>query len=254
MAVQLDFVEASWPAPSNIRAVVSTRTGGFSTAPYESLNLGDHVGDDAGLVWRNRAKLREALGLGVEPFWLTQVHGTKVIDAGSDETQAAADGSYAEIPGPVCAILTADCLPVFLCDRWGTKVALLHAGWRGLVSGVIEAGVLALRTAGADLLAWLGPAIGPDAYRVGDDVRDAFAARDPGAGAAFRPDGAGKWRADLYMLARARLAAAGVAAVYGGEHCTFHERERFFSYRRDGVTGRMASLIWLDEARTPGRA
>jgi YfiH family protein len=246
MSDQPEFIVATWPAPANVKALTTTRRGGASIGAYASFNLGDHVGDDPGAVARNRSTLRETLALAAEPSWLKQVHGIDVIEAGFGETGMVADGSYTAMMGAVCAVLTADCLPVFLCDRAGSKVALLHAGWRGLASGIVEAGVLAMRTAGEDLLAWLGPAIGPDAYQVGEDVRAAFAGHDAAAAAAFHPDGAGKWLADVYALARARLMAMGVTAVYGGEHCTFGERERFFSYRRDGATGRMASLIWLD--------
>lgn len=235
-----------WPAPANVRASVTTRVGGFSQGPYTSFNLGDHVGDDPDAVARNRALLREALKLPLEPLWLKQVHGTNVVDAASAHIGVTADGAWTDRPGVVCAVLTADCLPVFLCDRQGTKVALLHAGWRGLTAGVIEAGVRALTTPGNELLAWLGPAIGPDSYEVGDDVRDAFLARNnAGAGACFRPNGAGRWFADMYALARRRLQAQGVQAVYGGGYCTLKERGRFYSFRRDRTTGRMASLIWF---------
>ena len=236
-----------WPAPANVHALTTTRVGGFSQGPYTSFNLGDHVGDDPDTVARNRALLREALKLPLEPLWLKQVHGTNVVDAASAHTHigVTADGAWTHRPGVVCAVLTADCLPVFLCDRQGTKVALLHAGWRGLAAGVIEAGVRALATPSAELLAWLGPAIGPDSYEVGDDVRRAFLDDDPGAAEGFRPAGAGRWHADLYALACRRLQAQGVNAIHGGNFCTLRERERFYSFRRDGVTGRMASLIWL---------
>ena len=234
-----------WPAPANVRALTTTRVGGFSHGRYASFNLGDHVGDDPDAVARNRALLREALKLPLAPLWLKQVHGTNVVDAASAHISVTADGAWTARPGVVCAVLTADCLPVFLCDRQGTKVALLHAGWRGLAAGVIEAGVRALATPGAELLAWLGPAIGPDSYEVGDDVRDAFLDDDPGAAEAFRPAGAGRWRADMYVLARRQLRQRGVCAVYGGDRCTRREHGTFYSFRRDGVTGRMASLIWL---------
>lgn len=238
-------VYPDWPAPATVRALTTTRVGGFSQGPYTSFNLGAHVGDDPDTVARNRALLREVLKFPLEPLWLKQVHGTNVVDAASAPIGVTADGACTDRPGVVCAVLTADCLPVFLCDRQGTKVALLHAGWRGLTAGVIEAGVRALAAPGDELLAWLGPAIGPDSYEVGDDVRDAFLARHAGAGACFRPNGAGRWFADLYALARRRLQAQGVQAVYGGGHCTLKEHDRFYSFRRDGATGRMASLLWL---------
>jgi hypothetical protein len=237
----MDLILPNWPAPLTVRACATTRTGGVSTGPYASLNLGDHVGDDPAHVAENRARLRRELGLPAEPLWLTQVHGIAVAEGqGAD-----ADASVAFGPGTVCTVMTADCLPLLLCDRAGTRVAAVHAGWRGLLAGVIEAAVARLDTSGAELLVWLGPAIGPDAFEVGDEVRAAFVAEDAAAAAAFRPSPAGRWLADIYALARRRLARCGVNAVYGGELCTYHDAERFYSYRRDGVTGRMASLIWL---------
>lgn len=278
MPNSLEFVSPDWPAPANIRSLVTTRVGGHSHGVYASFNLGDRVGDVPDDVRRNRALLREALTLPSEPVWLKQVHGVNVVDAASVNAGATADGAWTDRPGVVCAVLTADCLPVFLCNRQGTKVALLHAGWRGLTAGVIEAGLRVLTTPGAELLAWLGPAIGPDSYEVGNDVRDAFLAQDAGAAVCFYAQGAGRWRADLYALARRRLQAQGVNAIYGGNFCTSRAPERFFSFRRagmrqcrerrdsrdgggramqgavaedaasdrrDGVTGRMASLLWL---------
>lgn len=245
MSKQLEFIYPDWPAPANVHAVVTTRAGGVSRGAYASFNLAHHVGDDPQSVARNRARLREALRLPAEPLWLEQVHGAEVVDASAAAPGVVADGAYADRPGVVLAILTADCLPVFLCDRAGTRAALLHAGWRGLAAGIIEAGVRALATPAGELLAWLGPAIGPLSYQVGEEVRRAFVAQDASAAAAFRPDGAGRYRADLYALARWRLHALGVHAVFGGHHCTFLEHERFYSYRRDGACGRMASLLWL---------
>jgi len=238
-------IRPDWPAPANVRAVTTTRAGGFSIGPYESFNLGDHVGDDPQAVERNRARLGEELNLPAEPFWLKQVHGVEVAYAPRAAPGVTADGSWTDQSATVLAVLTADCLPVFLCDRAGTRVAVLHAGWRGLAAGVIERGVAALGVRGAELLAWLGPAIGPQSYEIGDEVRAAFIKDAPEAAESFRAHGAGKWLADLYALARQRLAALGVAAVYGGGDCTLQDRTRFYSHRRDGVTGRMASLIWL---------
>lgn len=231
-----------WPVPARVRALITTRAGGTSVGPYASLNLADHVGDDPAAVRANRARLRALLP--AEPVWLEQVHGTDVLCV---ETGGArrADAAVSRTPGTVCAVLTADCLPVLLADRAGTVVAAAHAGWRGLCAGVLERTVAAMDTDPGQLLAWLGPAIGPEAFQVGDEVRAAFLAVDAAAAAAFRPDGPGKWRADLYALARQRLARAGVQARYGGGLCTFSDPGRFFSYRRDGTTGRMASLIWL---------
>jgi polyphenol oxidase len=242
----LDLIQPDWPAPASVKAAVTTRAGGVSIGAFGSLNLGDHVGDDPQAVAQNRAHVREVLGLVTEPSWLKQVHGIDVVEAVFGEAGAVADGSCTEMLGTVCAVLTADCLPVFLCDRQGAKVAALHAGWRGLAAGVIEAGVLALGTPGEDLLAWLGPGIGADAFEVGDDVYRAFLESDAEAAGAFQAKAPGKWHADMYALARLRLRGMGVSAIYGGGYCTFRDRERFYSYRRDGVTGRFASLIWLD--------
>lgn len=232
-----------WPAPSPVRAVTTTRRGGCSRPPFDDFNLADHVGDAADTVAKNRAILRERLALPSEPAWLTQVHGRRVVEAGGP---ARADAAFTCHAGVVCAVLTADCLPVLLCDRAGSCVAAAHAGWRGLAAGVLEATVAALPVATAELLAWLGPAIGPQAFAVGEDVRAAFVGPDPDSAAAFRAAGPGRWYADLYRLAGLRLRALGVGGVYGGGECTFHDRERFYSYRRDGTCGRMASLIWID--------
>ena len=238
------WIVPDWPAPARVRALSTTRAGGVSVAPYDSLNLGTHVGDDAANVAANRAQVRRIVPS--EPAWLNQVHGTVVAAAASVAGVPDADGSVSRTPGAVCVVMTADCLPVLLCDRAGTVVGAAHAGWRGLHGGVIEATVAAMQVAPADVIAWLGPAIGPTAFEVGDEVRAAFVATDAIADAAFKPAGQpGKWLADIYLLARQRLAALGVTAVYGGDCCTVSESRRFFSYRRDGVTGRMASLVWL---------
>jgi len=239
------WIVPDWPAPAAVRALSTTRAGGVSLAPYASLNLGAHVGDDPARVAENRARLRRLLP--AEPRWLNQVHGSAVVDAAAVAGLPDADAAFSRKPGAVCVVMTADCLPVLLCDRAGTVVAAAHAGWRGLHGGVVEATVAAMGVAPGELIAWLGPAIGPQAFEVGGEVRAAFVAADGRAEAAFRPAAqAGKWLADLYLLARQRLAALGVSAVHGGDCCTVGEADRFFSYRRDGVTGRMASLIWLD--------
>lgn len=238
------WIVPDWPAPATVKALSTTRIGGVGAAPFDSLNLGTHVGDDPAVVAANRARLRELLP--AEPGWLNQVHGTAVVDLAEAQGVPDADGAVSRKPGAVCVVMTADCLPVLLCDRAGTVVGAAHAGWRGLQAGVIEATARAMGVPVGDLLVWLGPAIGPAAFEVGDEVRAAFVGADPAAEAAFRPAGpAGKWLADLYLLARQRLAALGVAGVYGGDACTFTEAARFFSYRRDGRTGRMASLVWL---------
>lgn len=238
-----DLLIPDWPAPANVRALQTLRTGGCSPAPWNSFNLGDHVGDDPANVAANRAAL--CAHLPAEPLWLTQVHGNATVDAEKRPKSREADAAYSRQPGNVCVVMTADCLPVLFCDRAGTVVAAAHAGWRGLVGGVLEATIAGMAVPTGELLAWLGPAIGPLAFEVGDEVRAAFTADDPGAVACFLPKASGKWLADIYGLARRRLKRAGVAAIYGGDLCTVGDGERFFSYRRDGVTGRQASLIWL---------
>ena len=232
-----------WPAPPNVKGLMTTREGGVSRAPWTSLNLGDHVGDDPAHVAANRARLREQLP--AEPGWLRQVHSARVAELGR-AANPEADASFTREQGQVCAVLTADCLPVLFCDRAGSVVAAAHAGWRGLADGVLEATVVAMQAPPGEILAWMGAAIGPQAFEVGDEVRGAFAGRHAEAAAAFVPQPTpGKWLADIYQLARIRLGHAGVQAVYGGGRCTFSEAESFYSYRRDGVTGRMASLVWL---------
>ncbi|MCG9124441.1 peptidoglycan editing factor PgeF [Laribacter hongkongensis] len=236
---------AGWPAPARVRTLVTTRDGGISLAPYASLNLGQHVGDDPAAVAENRARLRACLP--AEPFWLNQVHGIGVQEACADapDVPPDADAGLTRQPGVVCAVMTADCLPVLLTDRSGSVVAAAHAGWRGLCNGIIEATIVRMAVPANDILAWLGPAIGPDAFEVGPEVRTAFMAHDPTAASAFAAIPDGKYLADIYLLARQRLNACGVTEVHGGDACTVTERERYFSYRRDGRTGRMASLIWL---------
>jgi len=243
------FIVPDWPAPARVRAAFSTRAGGVSRGVYAGLNLGALSGDDPAAVAENRRRLAAALGLPAEPCWLWQVHGTRVVRAPFQKNSAAppeADAIYTTQTGVVCAVLAADCLPVLLCDEDASVVAAAHAGWRGLAAGVLEATVAALPVAPARLLAWLGPAIGPEAFEVGTEVRAAFLAADPGAAPAFRPGPApGKWYADLFALARQRLARIGVARVHGGGLSTHADAARFYSHRRDGRTGRMAALVWL---------
>jgi YfiH family protein len=238
-----DCLIPDWPAPATVRALQTLRTGGCSPTPWSSLNLGDHVGDDPERVATNRASLRERLP--AEPLWLNQVHGTTVVDAALAEQCVAADAAVSSHPGAVCAVMTADCLPVLFCDRAGSVVAAAHAGWRGLLEGVLENTVAAMQVPSSELLAWLGPAIGPARFEVGDEVRAAFVGRDGGAAACFAAQANGKWLADIYGLARQRLAGLGIAHISGGNACTVSDAEHYFSYRRDGVTGRMATLIWL---------
>lgn len=237
------WLTPDWPAPANVRACVTTRAGGVSAPPFDSFNLGDHVGDEPAAVAKNRRRLTEALGC--RPAWLSQVHGIDVVQA-DPASVATADASWSATPGVACTIMTADCLPALFCDRAGTRVGAAHAGWRGLAGGVLEATVDALGVAPAELLVWLGPSIGPQAFEVGPEVREAFLADHAEAERAFVPSAnAGKYMADIYALARIRLAAKGVTAVYGGDFCTFSDTERFYSYRRSSRTGRLASLIWL---------
>lgn len=242
--MSVEFIVPDWPAPANVRALVTTRVGGVSLAPWDSLNLGDHVGDAPAAVAENRRRLRARLP--AEPLWLKQVHGTRCVDAAHADPGNEADAAFARTPGTVCAVLTADCLPLLLCDTAGRAVAAAHAGWRGLAAGVIEATVQSMGRPGENLLAWLGPAIGPQSFEVGNEVRALFAAHDASAQAAFAPTHQGKWLCDIYLLARQRLAALGVRRVTSADFCTLRDTQRFFSYRRDGATGRMVSLIWLE--------
>lgn len=239
-----DWIVPDWPAPPNVRALVTTRTGGVSRGPYAAFNLGARVGDDPAAVEHNREVLRSHLP--GDPVWLQQVHGRDVVDAASAGAFPRADGAVARTRHCVCAVLTADCVPVLLAHRGGTAVGVAHAGWRGLADGVIEATLARMGVPAGEVLAWLGPGIGAGAYEVGRDVYDAFVARDPAAGVAFAAHRDGKYRADLCALARLRLAQAGVAAAYGGGFCTYTDRARFYSYRRDRTTGRFATLVWMD--------
>jgi YfiH family protein len=235
--------------PKGVRMAVSTRQGGVSQEPWQSLNLGDHVGDQPAAVAANRQRLQAALHLPAEPLWLQQVHGTQVAaweSCRGKDMPPAADGAVAHTPGAVLAVLTADCLPVLACSQDGQVIAALHAGWRGLAAGILEAGIAAMQVEPAQILVYLGPAIGPAAFEVGPEVRECFVAHDVAAQEAFRPGTGDRYWADIYALARLRLQRLGVGAVHGGEHCTVTEADRFFSYRRDGCTGRMASLIWRE--------
>ena len=241
---------ADWPAPGNVRTLLTTRLGGVSRGAYSSMNLGQHVGDDPLAVAANRQQLTDMLAAcsAGSPVWLNQVHGTRVVDAAALVGNRApeADASFARAAGVVCAVMTADCLPVLFCDASGTVVAAAHAGWRGLLAGVLEEAVAAMGVPGEDVIAYLGPAIGPQAFEVGDEVRSAFVEVDEHAAQAFKTSVAGKWLADIYQLARQRLAGQGVERIYGGSFCTVSDARRFYSYRREGQTGRMASIVWLE--------
>jgi polyphenol oxidase len=243
MSLNETFIFPDWPAPAGVKALQTTRLGGISAAPYDTLNLGLHVGDDPVRVNRNRQMLASCMP--GEPVWMEQVHGTLVANADAAACRVVADASIARQRGSVCVVMTADCLPVLLCDEAGTVVAAVHAGWRGLCDGVIEATVREMGVAPQQMMAWLGPAIGPQAFEVGEEVRAAFMAHAADAALAFAPGAEGKYLADIVLLARQRLTALGIARIYGGTFCTYQQKERFFSYRRDGATGRMGTFIWL---------
>ncbi|MDH2916583.1 MAG: peptidoglycan editing factor PgeF [Gallionella sp.] len=240
-----DCIVPDWPAPANVKALQTTRNGGISVAPYDSLNLGSHVGDAPRAVAHNRQLLSSLMPS--EPVWLEQVHGVIVANADTASCLPQADACIARHSGAVSVVMTADCLPVLLCDEDGTVVGAAHAGWKGLAAGIIEATVRAMDVAPHKLMAWLGPAIGQQAFEVGEEVRAAFVAHHARAAAAFvAHDAQGKYHADIYMLAQQRLNEMGVARVFGGDFCTYHQKQAFFSYRRDGMTGRMGTFIWLD--------
>jgi polyphenol oxidase len=246
--VSESLLDLEWRPPRGVRAAFTTRVGGVSAAPWASLNVGAHVGDAPAAVAKNRARVRALLDLPAEPAWLSQIHGVAVSDLDTDEPAREADAVVTTQPGEVGAIMVADCLPVLFASHDGRRIGAAHAGWRGLAAGVLEKTVQAMRVPGDVLTAWLGPAILQPDFEVGEDVRAAFVAKDAGAAEFFAPNARGKWQADLVGIARRRLAALGVTDVFGGKWCTFADRERFFSHRRDGQamgnTGRMAALIW----------
>lgn len=237
------LIYPDWPAAPHIKAFTTTRCGGYSDIPYASWNLAHHVGDDPDSVKQNREKLLTQLPQ--EPIWLEQIHSHHVIEAGDKQRYQKADGAFSTTPQTVCCVMTADCLPVLLCDKSGTMVASIHGGWRGLAQGIIAAAVNNLPTNTNNLMAWLGPAIGPKHFAVGLEVKQQFVQLDPSLEVAFQPY-QDRWLADIYHIARQQLQQLGVQAVFGGHHCTYAEDELFYSYRRDGQTGRMASLIWID--------
>ncbi len=241
------FISPDWHAPRRVRAYSSLRSGGVSAAPWSSFNLAHHVGDDAKAVATNRASLARQLSLPAEPAWLDQVHGRLAVASDSVGVGCQADASWTDRPGSVCVVMTADCLPVLFCDDDGRCVAAAHAGWRGLADGILESTIASLPASPDRLMAWLGPAIGPTAFEVGPEVRERFVTDDVRAAPAFTPSvRPGHFMADLYALARLRLRHSGVERIGGGDRCTVSEPEHFYSYRRDGRCGRMASLIWLD--------
>jgi YfiH family protein len=240
----LDF---EWRLPPGVRAAFTTRLGGVSTAPWDSFNVATHVNDDPAHVAANRARLRELSHMSAEPAWLNQVHGVAVSDldgVAASEGPVTADASVSSHAGAACVVMVADCLPVLFCSRDGRRIGAAHAGWRGLASGVLEATVRALAVPGGELRAWLGPCISREHFEVGEEVREEFVSKDAGAASCFGQNPRGRWQADLVALARRRLAALGMTDVHGGSWCTFADRERFYSHRRDGKGGRMAALIW----------
>jgi YfiH family protein len=239
------WIAPQWPAPAQVRAVITTRAGGASRGRFEGFNLGAHAGDDALAVAHNRRELRRYLP--AEPLWMRQVHGVRVIDADTVSSETEADAAVTRTARKVLVVLTADCLPVLLCDDAGTVAGIAHAGWRGLAAGVIESVVAAMRVPPGRVLAYIGPGIGAAAYEVGQEVRQAFLTQNTDAAQAFTASEGGKFLADLALLARQRLQRSGVTRVSVGAQCTYTDRDRFFSFRRDGATGRMASLIWLEE-------
>lgn len=237
------WLAADWPAPPGVHAGTSTRRGGCSPPPWDSLNLAGHVGDAPARVAHNRARLQAHLGLPSAPWWLSQHHGVRVADWG--EADRRADGAYTDRPGAVLAVLTGDCLPVLLCERHGRELALLHAGWRGLAAGILDRGLARMRAPPGELLAWLGPAIGPAAFEIDTPVRTAFVSRDATLAGCFRPTRPGHWQADLAAIARALLKKRGLNRVYGASPCTYTQPARFYSHRRQPGSGRMATLAWL---------
>lgn len=241
-------IQPNWQAPSNIHAFTTTREGGVSIAPFDSFNLGDHVGDEKSAVKTNRTLLVEKFNLPQAPLFLTQTHSTRVIQLPYSGDNLEADAVYSNQPNQVCAVMTADCLPVLFTNKQGSEVAAAHAGWRGLCDGVLEETVKCFQSAPQDIIAWLGPAIGPTAFQVGREVIEQFMAFDPIAETAFiaDPNEEGKYLGNLYEIAKQRLNKLGITEISGGEYCTFREKETFFSYRRDGVTGRMASVVWFE--------
>lgn len=245
-----NWIQPNWPAPANVQALVTLRQGGYSKGPFEGLNLSATVGDDIAAVQKNRLALMKAAQLPSEPNWLKQVHGTAVIDLDQPRSQTLpeADASFSRLPGQVAVVTTADCLPILLCNKAGTEIAAIHAGWRGLAKGVIEETFKKLQSSPADVLVWLGPAIGPASFVVGDEVKNAFSSSEESL--ALKPlpvlqNEAPRWLANLYLLAQIRLKRLKVTHIYGGEYCTYLETEKFYSFRRSTPTGRMAALIWI---------
>jgi polyphenol oxidase len=244
MNPNMHWLQADWPAPANIHAATTLRTGGVSPGEYSSLNPATHVGDNPDLVSQNKRIIKTMLNLPSEPVWLNQTHSNRAIKAITTDTPQQADASYTDQSGVVCAVMTADCLPLLVCSGDGTEIAAIHAGWRGLLDGVIDNTIAALQS--RDVLVWFGPAIGSERFEVGDEVRAAYVAKSTEYASAFKQKNQDKWLADIYQLARINLAFLGITKVFGGGFCTVTDEKRFYSFRRDKVTGRMATLIWRD--------
>lgn len=242
----MHFIAPNWPAPARVRACTTLRSGGVSVAPYDAFNLAEHVGDALPDVHTNRQLLYKMLDLPNEPIWLEQTHSTQVVPALPHNQGKEADASFTTEAQQVCVVMTADCLPILLCQCDGNQIGAIHAGWRGLANGIIEQTLAQFNFPPHEILAWLGPAIGPQVFEVGDEVRALFLQTQPEAAGAFLPSPQGRWLANLYILATLRLQRLGVTQIFGGDYCTYSMPDKFFSYRRDGnKTGRMASLIWL---------
>ena len=242
-----NWIVPDWPAPKNIKAISTTRNGGYSLAPYKQLNLGLHVGDDVDLVLKNRQLITDSAQLPEAPRWLEQTHSTNVLTSQNWQTDSVADAMVSQHSDHVCTVMTADCLPILLCDQQGTMVAAIHAGWRGLQAGIIENTIKHFSCPAAEIMAWFGPAIGPSQFEVGEEVYQQFVCSAPQASSAFQPTDEQHYLANIYLLAKQRLNSNGISAIYGGQLCTVSDSQQFFSYRREGVTGRMATMIWLTD-------
>ncbi|OUR65475.1 multi-copper polyphenol oxidoreductase [Methylophaga sp. 42_25_T18] len=240
-----DLIIPNWPAPNNIKAISTTRHGGYSSPPFGKLNLGSHVGDDQLIVSQNRQQLIQLANLPESPLWLQQVHGSHMINSADWQADIEADAMFSQHANHICTVMTADCLPLLLCNQQGDTVAAVHVGWRGLAAGIIDKALKAFSCEASDIMAWLGPAIGPAQFEVGKEVYDMFVGKSPNAADAFIATKSQHYLADIYSLARQYLQKQGVQNIFGGEFCTVSDEERFFSYRRDGITGRMASMIWI---------
>lgn len=241
----LHWIPANWPAPENVHAGTTTRIGGYSHGNYATMNLANHVGDNADLVFQNRLFLREVLSLPGEPHWLEQMHSNKIVDISAGKTCRPADGAYSNQEDRVCGVLTADCLPLLLCNKDGTEIAAIHIGWRGFSQNIIKSALEVFSAKPRDLMAWIGPCISTRHYEVGEEVRTACLKITAKPGDAFSPGRPGHWFADIQKLVRHQLSEVGVKMIYGGEYCTYTDFRHFYSYRRDGITGRIASLIWM---------